>query len=829
MNTRVRASDSIKTRITLSMLAIFLAGLWSLFYYASHLLQKDMEHLLSAQQLSTVSVLADSISGELGERTRALDLVAHAIEAPLLTDRAGLRQYLDRLIILKTIFNAGVRVIGADRVDVIGPASTEPHGAASEATETIDAVLADGKTRIGRARTGPDGTQPMFPIVSAIRDRGGRPIAVLVGSTNLARPNLLDKIKFGLYGKTGGFTLVARQYRQVITASDKRRIMQPLPAPGADRAIDRFVDGYEGSAVLRDPDGVDVLASVKSIPSSNWYLQVALPITEAFAPLHAMQERMVRATLLMTLLAGALTWWMVRRQLAPMLATVHTLATRSATQGPVAPLPVWRQDEIGQLIAAFNRLLETLGQREEALSRSERKLSDILEHTDAFIYLKDTAGRYLFANRAVRTLFGVTMEQLVGQSDEHFFDQATLAQLKRDDRAVLDEGVTLKTDNVLRDLGRGRWATYTSTKLPLRDAAGRIYALCGISSDITERKLAEEALRIAAIAFECQDAIVVLDSALRILRVNQAFTDITGFTQQRAHGRPIAMLTSRRQPRRFYRALRRALAADGAWRGEMWQRDAEGEHYLARGAIAAATDVRRQVTHYVVNFTDATSKRLDELQRVESEAAHRSVLVREVHHRIKNNLQGITGILRQFAQKHPAMTEPINQAIGQVQSISVIHGLQGRALVSSVRLCELTGAIADEVALLWQTPVQVDIPPAWTAWVIAENEAVPIALVLNELILNAVKHGGKAHGSVRIRIRLGAAHDGVQVTICNHGRLDAAPRGTEPRHSGLQLINALMPRHGARIVREQHGAQVETRLALSSPVVEPDRSLLLKA
>jgi two-component sensor histidine kinase len=118
-----------------------------------------------------------------------------------------------------------------------------------------------------------------------------------------------------------------------------------------------------------------------------------------------------------------------------------------------------------------------------------------------------------------------------------------------------------------------------------------------------------------------------------------------------------------------------------------------------------------------------------EAKRLADEAAHRDTLVREVHHRIKNNLQGITGLLRQFAQHHPETAEPINQAIGQVQGIAVIHGLQGGAVASSVRLCELTGVIATEIQNLWQTPVILDILAAWQPRVIAENEAVPIALV----------------------------------------------------------------------------------------------------
>jgi diguanylate cyclase (GGDEF)-like protein len=80
---------------------------------------------------------------------------------------------------------------------------------------------------------------------------------------------------------------------------------------------------------------------------------------------------------LLSLLAGGLTWWMLRHQLSPMLDAVRTLAAWSDTHQPPQPLPMTRQDEIGELIGGFNRLLSTLAQRENALIESERLLKQL--------------------------------------------------------------------------------------------------------------------------------------------------------------------------------------------------------------------------------------------------------------------------------------------------------------------------------------------------------------------------------------------------------------------------------------------------------------------
>ena len=130
---------------------------------------------------------------------------------------------------------------------------------------------------------------------------------------------------------------------------------------------------------------------------------------------------------------------------------------------------------------------------EDKLRENEHLLSEILENVDACIYLKDTQGRYLFANRPVRELFGASMEEILGQSDERFFDAETTKQLQINDRLVLETGNTLKIEETNIDFKNRHGSTYLTVKLPLRNATGEIYALCGISTDITERKHLEEA------------------------------------------------------------------------------------------------------------------------------------------------------------------------------------------------------------------------------------------------------------------------------------------------------------------------------------------------
>lgn len=816
---------SVKTRITVTLLAVFLAGLWSLSFFASQMLRKDMGRLLGEQQFSMVTFVAAAVNRELDDRLVALKTVADTVSPAMLGQAATMQTLLHERPVLQRLFSGGVLVYRLDGAVIAEmPRSSGRIGVNYMDVEAIAATLGEGKSSISRPAMDKALQAPAFALTVPIQDQQGKVIGALGGVTHLGKPGFLDLITENRYGRTGSYMLVAPQYRLLITNTGKSHTLEALPGPGVSPFIDRAVQGHEGFGVAVNPYQVEVLASVKGVPVAGWYVGAAMPTAEAFAPIHAMQQRMLLATTLLTLLAGGLTWWMIRRQLAPMLAASRTLATLSASKQPLQALPVTTRDEIGQLIEGFNGLLHTLAQRECALRENEERSRTLLEWApESIAVLRD--GKIIYVNPAAVKMFGVASAQdLIGtplldriHPDRHEF---ALVRLK----SIAAQGVSMPMieEKFLKLDGTTINVEVQGTPIAYDGAQAVHLAM----HDVTCRKQAEEELRIAAIAFECQEGIAVMGANSKILRVNQAFTEMTGYTQQEVEGKTTDILHSGRHPPSFYDGIRSEAQRTGAWQGEVWQRRKNGTDYPARITLTAVRNESGQVTHYVGNVIDATHSQLQEQQRLLDETAHRNLLVREVHHRIKNSLQGMMGLLRQFAQNHPEMTEPINQAIGQVQSMSVIHGMQGRAVNAAVRLCELTAAVAREIQSLWQTPVLLDIPPAWQPRLIAEKEAVPIAVILNELILNAVKHGGKAHGHVSVMLRQGKEPDAVLVTICNSGRLRANTDRPTALHNGLLLIDSLMPGNGAHLFREQRGDQVVTLLELTSPLIslEPEES-----
>lgn len=199
-------------------------------------------------------------------------------------------------------------------------------------------------------------------------------------------------------------------------------------------------------------------------------------------------------------------------------------------------------------------------------------------------------------------------------------------------------------------------------------------------------------------------------------------------------------------------------------------------------------------------------------------------LVREVHHRIKNNLQGVAGLLRQHANEHPAVSEIINQAIAQVRTVAVIHGLQGKALDNEVVLCEMVPTIAHSVKSLLSRRVMLNVDVSVPQRIrVTEQETVPIALILNELIMNSAKHAS-SNGTppqITIRVRWDAQQNQALISIVNPGIL---PDGFDFQNAqssgtGLELVRSLLPPDGSILTIGTHGNEVTALLKLFAPSI----------
>jgi diguanylate cyclase (GGDEF)-like protein/PAS domain S-box-containing protein len=163
-------------------------------------------------------------------------------------------------------------------------------------------------------------------------------------------------------------------------------------------------------------------------------------------------------------------------------------------------------------------------------------------------------------------------------------------------------------------------------KVVERGADGKPLRAAGTQLDISVRKAAEEELRVAAIAFESQEGIVVTDADNVILKVNLAFTTATGYTSEEAIGHRMTLLKSGVQDAAFYSAMWDCIKRTGEWHGEIWNRRKNGEVHPDWLIITAVKNDDGMVTHYVGTLTDISVRKRAEAMLQDSAARLRATL-----------------------------------------------------------------------------------------------------------------------------------------------------------------------------------------------------------
>ncbi len=618
---------SLRTRITVGVLLAVVSTLWIATLVISHFLRQDMEETLSAQQFSVVSLLADEVDRSVRERVKALESIALQLNENALTHPQKLISDLREHSVFLGLFNWGIILTDTRGMSLASlPPNLKRTGVDYSDVAVVQQVLKEGRTIIGDALIGPTTRQPMVPIATPIRDGAGRTIGTLIGLTNLNQPSFLDDISANRFGRQGGYLITEPKTRTFIAATDKSRVMRAGPPPGRNAVYDKYLDGFEGSGVALSSRGVVELSSSKRIPSTGWLMQSVLPAEEAFAPIARIQQRLLGVSMLLTLLAGGMGWWWLRRQLAPLKEAAMLLGAMGDGRSPRQALPVRQDDEIGQLAGAFNGLLAAIAAEEAKAAEHavNARLRKIVSNVPGIVFQyrlrPDGSACLPFASDAIQEIYGLQSHELLEDTEKmrallHPADRERFFQTIKDSAREL---LPWHCEYRIRTAdGKEKWLQVNA--LPERDEDGSTLWY-GFVTDISKLKETEGELRLAAATFDTQQGMFITDAQRNIIRINRAFSALTGYTEEDAIGKTPAFMRSGRHDEAFYRDMAECLENAGMWQGELWNRHKNGEELAVWSTTSAVRDGSGQLSHFVTAFSDITErKRAEERLRQNKE------------------------------------------------------------------------------------------------------------------------------------------------------------------------------------------------------------------
>lgn len=498
------------------------------------------------------------------------------------------------------------------------------------------------------------------------------------------------------------------------------------------------------------------------------------------------------------------------------------------------PIPGPDGATIGVLVQALNRTRERQALRQQ--QRSEAQLRRVLDSLFVFVGVLSPEGILLEANRAPLEAGGVGLDEVRGRPlwDTYWWshdaqEQGWLREAVR--RAA--SGETVRRDIVARMAGDSRMAV-DFMLAPLRDDSGRITHLIPSGIDISARRASEQALQASEERFRrvFEGATVgmgLIDAGGRILLANEAMARMFGYTRMALAGLAVHQLVPQRQrtahAEHVAQFMREPALRYMAKRQELYALRADGSEFAVEIGLNPLPGSQGQQVLATIN--DVSERRAAQAQ-IERALAEKTVLLNEVHHRVKNNLQVISSLLNlQSRHATPEVQLALRDSQSRVRSMALMHQLLfERRDFSALELGAFLGRLSSllrDTYLGEGAPIELLTEAPAAGCRLDLQRAVPCGLLVTELVTNAIKHAFPAGRRGRILVRLRPDADGAGVVeVADDGvGLPADQRLGEGRGLGLQLLPLLAEQCRGRLELAQGGTGTRVLLHLAAEPLKP--------
>lgn len=792
--------------------------------------RKEFAAQFAVQQQSAAEILADGVNRDFEERMHALELAASTLSGTQRFDGASVQKFLEARPVLQSMFNGGLFVTGTDGVAVASlPASLGRVGVSYAERPFVRAALA-GRSAFGEPVIGKKLGRAIIVLSTPVQARGTGIQGALMGVIDLGEPGFLDRIAKSRYGSTGGYVLVAPASRMIVTATDARLVMTPV---AKHPTVDRWVAGEDGTGELVTTLGMHLVASVKHLPVNGWYVAASMPVDEAYAPMASLQKDVLLIAAVLLLVALASGAWALHRELAPLGRAARVLAAHRSSGMPVRELPVGRNDEIGVLIRGFNDLLGRLSEKEAILEASRLRLSALVQSLHVGVAVLDARAGVMHSNPMADTWLP-KINSTAALLDE---GGAPLGPASHPVTRALQTGLPALDVVIGVPAGPDADAAWLLVSVvPQCLATGEVREVVVTLQDISQQMRVRRALQqsgehLRSLLHASPVAAFLCDEDGRFTFVNRAFQESFGYTLEdlgdinrwrelalSPHDGSAQALARWTAPARSNPASAPPAPFAGV---ELSIRCKDGTQRA--GLATHATLMNGNRLEQFVAIADITSQVQVKNALLQS-TADKDALLREVHHRVKNNLQVITSLLRLESRRSdlPQLHAAFEDMQGRIRSMAVLHEMLYReGVFASVDLGQYLRQTATQVFRSQAAASgAVQLRTELEAIEVGLDQATPCGLMVNELISNCLKHAfprGRG-GQVDLSLRRNAESGLVVLSVADDGvGLPADFAHRRAQSLGMQLTDDLARQMGGQLaISNSGGTRFEVQFELQS-------------
>lgn len=365
-------TQSIFFRLVIFGLGMILVGSTTRYIVMSDFLREDITNVVSQQQMSLANYVANDIGHKILIRQYRLQELGSQITPDIIYGSALPAVGFGQSAPFESLFSAGILLTSAEGRIINNMTSFDWKGSSFDLLpDAARTTPANNTIYIGKPLIIPGQISPVLPMTLVLTDLEGKPWAFLTGFTLLYSPDFLGNLLQARLGLTGsGFLLISPSDGIFVAASNRQRVLSPIPSAGVNPLHDKAMQGYRGTGTTMTSQGLEEVAAIVSVPNTDWFLVSAISTSEALGTVERLRRFLLHNTFITIILLIVVMAIVVPLSLRPLTKAKRQADRMSRGLVPLEPLPGAGKGEVGVLISAFNRLLDKLKEQQAELSRA---------------------------------------------------------------------------------------------------------------------------------------------------------------------------------------------------------------------------------------------------------------------------------------------------------------------------------------------------------------------------------------------------------------------------------------------------------------------------